>query len=102
MKQKRTPKFESRNLLKKNSETAQIPVIACIAILEKFASKDSIGRKYITWFRFRFNRNSVTTPDSHPSDRERASLTHVRDLAALTDESELRHLSRQNAPDSPT
>ncbi len=38
----------------------------------------------------------VTTPDSHPSDRERASPAHARDFAAP------RHLSRQNAPDSPT
>ncbi len=38
----------------------------------------------------------VTTPDSHPTDRERASLTHAKDFAAP------RHLSRQKAPDSPT
>ncbi|MDJ0578362.1 MAG: hypothetical protein QNJ65_24810, partial [Xenococcaceae cyanobacterium MO_234.B1] len=38
----------------------------------------------------------MTTPDSHPSDRERASPAHARDFAAP------RHLSRQNAPDSPT
>ncbi len=40
--------------------------------------------------------DDVTTPDSHPADRERASPAHARDFAAP------RHLSRQNAPDSPT
>ncbi|MDJ0689510.1 MAG: hypothetical protein QNJ41_13460 [Xenococcaceae cyanobacterium MO_188.B32] len=76
-----------------------------LASLEKKIAKESesIQKKITKLSQQKFKSETeaelnlkVTTPDSHPLDRERASPAHARDFAAP------RHLSRQNAPDSPT